>query len=251
MQAIAVPAFADNYIWLLPLPDDDGRALIVDPGDAAPVLQVLTERRLTPAAILVTHHHYDHVGGIRELRDRCAIPVYGPAGIPAEVDCVLGDGDRLEAWRLQVLATPGHTRDHLCYAGEGLLFCGDTLFAGGCGRLFEGTAEQMYHSLEKLRRLPDDTRVYCAHEYTLSNLRFAVQVEPDNEILARRLQEVEDLRRAGKPTVPSLLGLEKQTNPFLRCHLPAVQRAAEDFCGRGLTAPEQVFAVIRHWKDIS
>ncbi len=254
MQPIPVPAFKDNYIWLAPCGEgDERRVIVVDPGTAAPVLDRLAAQQWEPAAILITHHHYDHVDGVEALRARFSVPVFGPRGTvdrwTGQGGRALDEGDHLDALGLRVLATPGHTRDHLSYVGQGVVFCGDTLFAGGCGRLFEGTPEEMYRSLEKLRALPDDTRICCAHEYTLANLRFARQVEPDNDALARRLEETEAMRREGKPTVPSRLGLEKQTNPFLRCHEPAVHAAAERFCRRRLSSPAQVFAVIRYWKD--
>ncbi len=255
MQPIPVPAFKDNYIWLAPCGEgDERRVIVVDPGTAAPVLDRLTEQQWETAAILITHHHHDHVDGVEALRARFSVPVFGPPGTvdrwTGQGGRTLTEGDRLDEFGLRVLATPGHTRDHLSYVGQGVVFCGDTLFAGGCGRLFEGTPGQMYRSLEKLRALPDDTRICCAHEYTLANLRFARQVEPDNDALARRLEETEAMRREGKATVPSRLGLEKQTNPFLRCHEPAVRAAAERFCRRRLNSPDQVFAVIRYWKDI-
>ncbi|MFQ5488333.1 MAG: hydroxyacylglutathione hydrolase [Gammaproteobacteria bacterium] len=253
MQAIPVTAFSDNYIWLVPGPDMPHSVAVVDPGDAAPVLDTLTRLALLPAAILVTHHHYDHVGGIQALRSRFDIPVYGPArGAIPGCEHRVSEGDALtlgNGLSYTVLETPGHTLDHLAYYGGKALFCGDTLFAGGCGRLFEGSAQQMYRSLEKIRQLPGDTLIYCAHEYTLGNLRFASLVEPDNRALATRLADTLALRRQGQPTVPSTLALEKETNPFLRCHIPAVQQAAERFSGRSLATPEAVFTVIRYWKD--
>ncbi len=255
MQAIPVSAFSDNYIWLVPGPAAPRSVAIVDPGDAAPVLEALSRMELRPVAILVTHHHYDHVDGIQALRSHFDIPIYGPtrSAIPA-CDHPMAEGDSLtvdNGLSLTVLETPGHTLDHLAYYGDKALFCGDTLFAGGCGRLFEGTAQQMYLSLEKIRRLPDETRIYCAHEYTLGNLRFATLVEPHNRDLAVRLEETIVLRSQGRATVPSTLELEKKTNPFLRCHLPEVRQAAERFSRRPLATPQEVFAVIRYWKDSS
>lgn len=253
MKVHQLNAFDDNYIWLIGC-DDRSDVAIVDPGDAEPVIEYLEREGLRPAAILITHHHGDHTGGITELLARYSIPVYGPAGerIPA-LTHPLREGDEVELVacdiRLQVLDTPGHTRGHICYYGHGALFSGDTLFAAGCGRLFEGTAEQMYHSLEKIRALPDDTLVYCAHEYTQANLGFAVVAEPHNAETLSRLQEVAGLRRAGKATVPSRLAAEKATNPFLRSHIPSLTTAAEAFAGRKLATPAEVLAMVRHWKD--
>lgn len=246
----AVAAFQDNYIWLVHLPGS--RVVIVDPGDARPVLAALQRQQLLPAAILITHHHYDHIGGAAELAQRFDLPVYGPdIGHPAISHCVR-DHERVtlcDALELEVLAVPGHTLDHLAYVGDTLLFCGDTLFGAGCGRLFEGTPAQMYASLSRLAALPDTTRVFCAHEYTLDNLHFALAVEPDNAALLSRRREVEGLRASGRSSLPSTLGEEKQTNPFLRCHLPGVQQAVERHAGRTLDSPERVFSVLRFWKD--
>lgn len=258
-QAIPVPAFRDNYIWLVEVSgkaqdrSDGARVAVVDPGDAEPVFRVLEERRLDPSAILITHHHYDHTGGVCELARRYSIPVYGPARsrIPG-LDHPLRGGDRVAldgSLKLSVIEVPGHTLDHLAYIGDGILLCGDTLFAGGCGRLFEGTPAQMYDSLSRLAALPDDTRVYCAHEYTLANLEFAIRVEPSNDDLRRRLDETRRLREQNRPTVPSTIGIEKRTNPFLRCHLPAIASAAERFCDRDLKNALEVFSIIRYWKD--
>lgn len=257
IQVIPVPALRDNYIWLIRLPgkrpEDPARAVIVDPGDAAPVLAALAAHRLQPAAILVTHHHPDHTAGVAELRQRFALPVYGPAGLRSgapehplrEGDAVpLGDG-----LALRVLEVPGHTLDHIAYHGGGLLLCGDTLFTGGCGRLFEGSARQLHASLQKLAALPDATRLYCGHEYTLANLAFAVRVEPGNHRLAARLAETRRLRDRHEATASATLAEEKATNPFLRCHIAAVRRAAERFCGRPLNTEWEVFAMIRSWKD--
>lgn len=248
-----IPAFDDNYIWLLAAADSH-QAVIVDPGDADPVLETVERRGLQPVAILVTHHHGDHTGGVAELAQRFATPVYGPAGerIPALTHLV-GEGDIVGlpalGLQLRVIDTPGHTRGHVCYTGHGALFCGDTLFSAGCGRLFEGTAAQMHASLEKLAALPDETLVYCAHEYTAANLRFALVVEPENPAIIARLDQVEALRARGEPTVPSTLGLEKRTNPFLRTAVTAVVAAAERFAGRRLTDGAEVFGTVRHWKD--
>ena len=246
-----IPAFKDNYLWLL----HDGRnAAIVDPGDASPVLQALADRGLTLTDILVTHHHGDHVGGVTELVRRCAPRVYGPAreDIPAR-GVALGGGDRISALGVEfaVIDVPGHTAGHIAYHAPslGAVFCGDTMFAGGCGRLFEGTPAQMVDSLGKLAALPAATRMYCAHEYTLANLRFARAVEPDNAALAAREARCQALREAGAPTVPSTIGEERATNPFVRCDEPAVRAAAERLEPGAGASTTATFAVIRAWKN--
>lgn len=253
-----IRAFHDNYIWLLH-DKYSNRACVVDPGDATPVIEALDQRGLTLSAILVTHHHSDHVGGVSTLVDRYGSTVYGPLSQQfTKVDVALGDGDRVRILgrEFEVLEIPGHTLDHIAYYYPGpesspALFSGDTLFAGGCGRVFEGTAEQMHQSLSRLAELPDDTRVFCAHEYTLANLRFAQAVEPDNPALQQRLEEVERLRASNLPSLPSTLALEKATNPFLRTTEPAVIAAASQYSGQDCRTapPAAIFAVIRSWKD--
>lgn len=245
-----IPAFSDNYLWLLARA---GRAAVVDPGDAAPVAAALAARGLRLTAILVTHHHGDHVGGVTALAAP-GVPVYGPAGetIPGRTQA-LAEGDRISVLgeEFAVLDVPGHTRGHIAYyaAGLGALFCGDTLFAAGCGRLFEGTPAQMVESLAKLVALPPTTRVYCAHEYTLANLRFARTVEPDNAALAARSERCAAQRAAGVPTVPSTLAEELATNPFLRCALPAVRAAAESVQAGAAASTVATFAALRAWKN--
>lgn len=250
LKVDCIPAFEDNYIWALH--STPGRVCLVDPGDAEPLFAWLSGTGLEPEAILITHHHGDHTGGVAELIERWPVPVYGPArrdfgalSRPARDDEPILVGPL----SLRVIATPGHTRDHLCYVGHGALFCGDTLFTAGCGRLFEGTPAQMHASLEKLRALPDDTLVYCAHEYTVANLRFAQVAEPLNGETARRYREAAALRSEGRPTVPAPLGLEKATNPFLRTHLPELRQAAGAFAGHPLLTGADVFAAVRGWKD--
>jgi len=248
-----VPAFKDNYIWMLHTPTSKD-VLVVDPGDAAPVEARLAADGLNLAGILITHHHHDHTGGIAELTRHRSIAVYGPPGI-CGITHPVKDGDTVTINDIPftIIATPGHTLDHIAYFSEfgdnPALFCGDTLFVGGCGRLFEGTAQQMYTSLSRLAALPGNTRIYCAHEYTQANLQFALAVEPDNPVLQQRVHVVAKLRTNNEPTVPSILSQELATNPFLRSEQPAVIRAA---CNRGSDAnagPAQVLGIIRAWKD--
>jgi hydroxyacylglutathione hydrolase len=248
-----IPAFDDNYIWLIHK-ENNPHIVIVDPGDAGPVLDAIAASSYIPVAILVTHHHGDHVGGIRRLTRDYPVPVYGPAneGI-SSITHPVREGDHVEIEPLgcsfAVLEVPGHTRGHIAYYSDKLLFCGDTLFTAGCGRLFEGTPQQMYQSLQKIASLPDDTLVYCAHEYTLDNLKFAMVVEPDSPALQQRLQDTLVARKQGQATVPAPLSLEKATNPFLRCHLPNVIKAAESFALKRLQSGADTFTVVRHWKD--
>jgi len=252
-EVVPVSAFRDNYVWTL---RRGKHAAVVDPGEAAPVLDYLGREGLALAAILATHHHADHVGGISEICQKFKVPVYGPKGEPiATLTHPVSEGDRVSIPELgvsfSVLDIPGHTRAHIAYYGAGALFCGDTLFACGCGRLFEGTAQQMYASLQKLAALPDDTKVYCGHEYTLANIGFAKSVEPRNAALASREGRDREKRAAGRPTVPSTLGEEKATNPFLRCREPAVVESVNKYLGARVADPVQVFAAIREWKNRS
>jgi hydroxyacylglutathione hydrolase len=253
MNLLALPAFDDNYLWLL----HDGRqALAVDPGDAAPVCAALEQGALELAGILVTHHHADHVGGLKALLERHPAPVFGPVDdrLPVPVTPVSeGQQVRLLGLSFNVIEVPGHTATHVAYyaepAGEApLLFCGDTLFSAGCGRLFEGTPAQMLQSLERLSALPGATRVCCAHEYTLSNLRFARAVEPDNAALQAYESHCQATRAAGLPTLPVQLEQEREVNPFLRSRTPAVQAAARAH-GAASDDPVAVFAAIRQWKN--
>jgi hydroxyacylglutathione hydrolase len=253
MNLTALPAFTDNYIWML---DDGTSAIVVDPGEAAPVQAALDARQLALAAILVTHHHGDHVGGVDALRGRLRGPVYGPRREPIPAPYVaLDDGDGIEVLgeRFEVIDVPGHTAGHIAYFHAGrdsapILFCGDTLFSGGCGRLFEGTPEQMHRSLSRLAALPGASRVCCAHEYTLSNLKFARAVEPGNAALLRYSAQCEALRVANRPTLPSSISVEREVNPFLRCDQPAVVRAAAQQ-GAASASGGDVFAALRRWKN--
>jgi hydroxyacylglutathione hydrolase len=250
-----LPAFEDNYFWLIHGTDSDWRKVaVVDPGDAGTVITALAAEGLELAAILVTHHHGDHIGGVLTLAERFAVPVYGPAreDIPGRT-IALREGDEVVltalGLRFSVFDVPGHTAGHIAYYGHGSVFCGDTLFSGGCGRLFEGTAAQMLASLDKLAGLPPETRVYCAHEYTASNLRFAAAVEPGNAALREYQGVVKALRSRNEATIPTTIGLETRINPFLRTRLPEVRQSAAAHAGKVSTDDATAFAVVREWKN--
>jgi hydroxyacylglutathione hydrolase len=254
MKLIALPAFSDNYIWLL---HDKGRAVVVDPGQAQPVLDLLQREQLQLEAILLTHHHADHVGGVDNLREQTGARVYGPAQEPMPEPLTrLRGGDTVHSLGLnfEVIDVPGHTAGHIAYFCPApadlapILFCGDTLFSGGCGRLFEGTPAQMLASLDALAALPGNTQVCCAHEYTLSNLKFARAVEPNNSELMRYQAQCEDKRAKNLPTLPSHIALELQVNPFLRTRQPDVIAAAERFDPLAL-GPVGHLAALRQWKN--
>ncbi len=258
LEITPIKAFNDNYLWLFRQPGSR-QAAIVDPGDAKPVLAYLQEQGLHLVAILITHHHGDHIGGVNELLAHYQVPVYGPASqkIP-QVTEVLRDGDEVAVCgaTFRVLEIPGHTLDHIAYCStqpqyrdSPVLFCGDTLFAGGCGRVFEGTHAMMHASLQKLAALDPATHFFCAHEYTLSNLKFAQAVSPEDYALMARVREEQSKRLQDQPTVPATIGLELKTNPFLRCGDEAIVRAAEQELGRKLSTSDKVFGAIREWKD--
>jgi len=255
LEIEALPAFRDNYIWSIKRPDAD-QVYVVDPGDGQVVRQYLTNRGLKLAGILVTHHHPDHTAGIPTLCDEHRVSVYGPANetIPRRTHA-LKDADtiHLDALNLTlaVIAIPGHTLGHIAYyaAAADALFAGDTLFSVGCGRLFEGTAENLLASLKCLRSLPEQTNLYCGHEYTLANIQFALHVDPDNTWLHRRREDAEQARTCGIPTLPSSLGTEKLTNPFLRWDQPSIIQAMERRTGQALKDDVSVLAALRHWKN--
>ncbi|MCC5880343.1 MAG: hydroxyacylglutathione hydrolase [Idiomarina sp.] len=251
MHIHAVSAFDDNYIWII---HDSHHCVVIDPGQAEGVIEFVSQHQLSIAAILVTHHHHDHTGGVKALRQLTDCPVYGPDNPTiSELTHRVGDADNVNIPSLgldfSVLACPGHTLDHIAFYAAPWLFCGDTLFSAGCGRMFEGQPQQFWHSLEYLSALPDDTLVYCAHEYTEANLNFAAAVEPDNHAITTYLAEVKKKREDGQITLPSTLALEFNVNPFLRCRMQSVKDAAQQRAQTSLTDPADVFACIRHWKD--
>lgn len=254
LQVTAVPAFTDNYIWLVHSPRDPSLVLAVDPGDAEPVFAALSQLGLELRGLMLTHKHHDHVGGATKLLDRFDVPVYGPANDPLPGNPIrVREGDQVEFAELglqfSVLDVPAHTLGHIAYVGHGAVFCGDTLFSAGCGRLFEGTPEQMNASLAKFAALPEATQVYCGHEYTVTNLRFALAVEPDNSATQEHLQRCLRLRAEGKATLPSTIRQERNVNPFLRCHEGTVKQAAERHAGCRLQNHVEIFATLRAWKD--
>ncbi len=266
-EIIRIDAFQDNYIWLIK--NNARKVIVVDPGDARPVIDYLNQHHLGLAAIFITHHHFDHSGGIAKLLQHWSVPVYGGHQEPIQhLSNPLKENDRVHVeldnhshLQFRILEIPGHTLGHIAFVGENLsensLFCGDTLFTAGCGRLFEGTAKQMLHSLQKLKSLPADTKVYCGHEYTQANLKFALEVEPHNEIIQMRFKEVSIQRNRGEPTVPASLEIELKTNPFLRTYEKSVIEAANHHArkrlnqqtGQPLLDESEVFAEIRLWKD--
>ncbi len=250
-QVEPIKAYSDNYIWALSSADDN-RVVVVDPGQAEPVLAYLQENNKTLAGILITHHHWDHTTGVAQLKLQFPdITVFGPKDCPFEgIESALSEGDSINiiGYDFTVLETPGHTLDHICYVGDGFIFCGDTLFSGGCGRLFEGTPTQMWHSLQKLSSLDENTLVYCTHEYTQANMRFASACQRTNDDVQAYAEKVNELRAQDLITLPSTIGLEKRINPFLRPQeislqtFPPHQRPNDE-------EAESKFAALRRWKD--
>ena len=250
-EIMVIPALSDNYIFLAAA---NGYAVLFDPGDAAPALRKLKENRLSLAAVVITHRHADHIGGVAEiLRAYPDSILYAPAGCGLATAQIVADGDKLSlldgALNLRVMATPGHTAEHLTYVGDGDVFCGDTVFACGCGRVLDGTMAQMFASVQKIAALPDNPLIYCGHEYTANNIRFALAVEPDNEALQRRHMETAKKRADGLPTVPFSLADERACNPFFRLQESAVKEAASHWAKRELPDDEAVFTALRRWKD--
>ncbi|AZR36868.1 hydroxyacylglutathione hydrolase [Xanthomonas vasicola] len=251
MRLIALPAFDDNYIWALVAAD--GRAIIVDPGQAAPVIAAAAREGLIPSAVLLTHHHGDHIGGVAELQQRWPdLELFGSADerIP-ETAQEVGHGERLSLLDVdfQVLEVPGHTRSHIAFVTDSHLFSGDTLFSLGCGRMFEGTAPQMFDSLQRLASLPGETLVCCGHEYTLANAAFALHVDPTNAALQRRQQEAQAMRHVARPTLPISLKSELATNPFLRTNRPEIRAAVAPRAAGAPCSEVDIFAELRRWKD--
>lgn len=259
VNVLHVPAFADNYIWLITGDDENFPAgarrpcIIVDPGDGDAAMAGASRHQLEPVAIFCTHHHGDHVGGVRDILEHHDIPVYGPAreSIRTITHPVEG-GETIEiegVGAFTVLATPGHTTGHVSFLGGGALFCGDTLFSGGCGRLLGGTAPQLFKSLKQLAGLAPDTRVFCAHEYTLSNLSFAGAADPENPEIAKYRQRCQAMREKNQPTLPSTIALELDINPFLRTGTTGVRNQVQATVGHGLDSELEVFTALRRWKD--
>lgn len=252
MNIFPISAFNDNYVWLL-YEKMSREAWVVDPGDAAPVIKTLKDHHLNLKGILITHHHWDHSGGIDALLHyQKNIPVFGSVKSPLNtITHRVKEGDEIDCsfMNLSVLEIPGHTLDHIAFYNSDMLFCGDTLFSFGCGKIFEGTPSQMYHSLQKIVQLPETTAIYCGHEYTLANLQFAHFIEPNNESIIYKLEEVKALREVNKPTLPSFLFVEKQLNPFLRCNEPSIIETVEKYCHKTLNDPVDVFAYLREWKN--
>ena len=253
MEIITIPCLSDNFAYLLICPKFN-YAAVVDPSESLPVLDVIRTRKIKLSCILNTHHHWDHVGGIAGLINEFGIPVYTPKNETVRGSTnPVSEGDIINfselGLNIRILDVPGHTSGAIAYYTEKMLFSGDTLFTAGCGRLFEGSPTEMYHSLSKIKKLSNDVLVYCGHEYTVSNLEFASTVEKNNQSIQKRLSMALQTRKLGQPTVPTSLEIEKQTNPFLRCEEESVINAASERAGRILDNPIEVFATIRSWKD--
>lgn len=251
-EVIPICALQDNYIWMFMDPITR-MAWLIDPGDAQPVFKALEQYNLRLSGVFITHHHYDHSGGVSDLlREYNSIPIYGSYLSPLSfITDRVKEGDEISCSNitLKAIEIPGHTLDHTAYFGNNWLFSGDTLFSIGCGKVFEGTPDQMYHSLQKLTALPGETQVFCGHEYTLANLRFAEYVEPNNTLIKEKIHAITKLTARQKPTLPSTIGEEKKLNPFLRCEDPSIIKAVEDYSKQTLDTPVKIFAKLREWKN--
>lgn len=245
LNITAIGALKDNYIWMI-RKSNDHRVIIVDPGEEEPVIMALEKFNLSLSGILITHHHWDHTNGAAGLQQKYDCPVFWSKDRKTDEEVSFSDLNL----QFRVLSIPGHTLDHVAYYGYGAVFCGDTLFTGGCGRIFEGTASQMFSSLSKIMNLSDETQIYCGHEYTQANLKFAKIIEPENLDLSARIDEINTLRTQDLPTVPALLSTEKKTNPFLRCHIKSVAKAVENHVGEKISDPIKVFEILRNWKNL-
>lgn len=248
-----IPTLKDNYVWTI-IDAFHRCALVVDPGEALPVMNYLKQHQLVLQGVFITHHHWDHTNGLSELIKHYPAPVFSSIhSLIPNVTHRLTEHDlvQLDAFpSFQIIDIPGHTLDGIAFYAPSILFCGDTLFSAGCGRVFEGTAEQLYASLNKISALPDETKIYCAHEYTLNNLRFSQHVEPDNLAVTKHIHAAMTLRQNHEPTLPSTLKLEKEINPFLRCHVPSVIKPVESHVGHPLPQPGDIFQALRRWKDV-
>lgn len=253
VNVLTIPAFNDNYIWLIK-DSQSQHCILVDPGDAAPVLEIINSQSLILDAIIITHKHHDHIGGIETILSALEndIKLYGKNKLFSSV-IEVQEGQQLDFFEgrlsLNVMEVPGHTLDHVVYFNEEMLFCGDTLFSAGCGRVFEGTHQQMFDALCRLAQLPDETKIYCAHEYTESNLAFALAVEPKNKALLEYMKQVAKKRQLGLPSIPSAIGLEKSINPFLRCDAPSLINHLQNHLATPLMAGLQTFTALRNYKD--
>ncbi len=253
MDILPLPAFTDNYIWLI---EENGKATVVDPGDANVVENFLTEKNLKLENIFITHHHFDHTGGVQRLKESYNCDVYGPYNSPFNgVDIKLKENDEIAIFNssFKIIEIPGHTLDHIAYysKNQNILFCGDTLFSGGCGRIFEGTPSQMYESLSKLSLLDKSTKIYCGHEYTQSNLNFAVKVEPSNDNLVKYKRKIDKKRLNNEISLPTSLELEKNINPFLRSHVSEIKESIKEIAKINNPTDFETFTSVRSLKDNS
>ncbi len=256
LEIVPIPILNDNYAWLI-ISADRSRVSVVDPGEATPVIDYIKANQIKLDSILITHSHRDHIGGIDDLLDFQKVPVFGPRceAIP-QITEILSEGDKFKLWgehEITIIETPGHLPEHICFFmnmnGQFHLFCGDILFSAGCGRNFVGTSQEFYDSLQKLSRLPASTKFYCAHEYTQSNLKFAVEIEPFNQNIIEKINKINEVRKRAKPSLPGTIGEELLINPFMRCHIEEVKKKAENYAKLDLLQGHEIFGVLRKWKD--